>query len=304
MKRNTMAFRLTLLTAALITLPALAPAALLTYEGFGDYASDGSVHGLTGGSGWHSGGWDTQNNTTPYQVDSSSPLTFGSLVTSANGRYLNGGNVFTNVGRRLDTGNGSVWHTNGYVSSPFSLQDIDQGGVLWFSILARTDTASRNVEIDFISNNTPWSPGSTDDIRIRTDSGQWQAGTIGGSFTNALAQSANTTTFLVGRFDMNGANSSFHFWATDDPTALALGGPDLVLGTANVALTGLNASNIGFRSLHIYGSGGLGHSQFDEIRFGTTFADVSPIPEPSTYALIGLGLAALFTLRRLSAKSS
>jgi hypothetical protein len=303
MKRKTMAFRLTLLTVALITLPALAPAALLTYEGFGDYTSNGSVHGLTGGSGWHSGGWDTQNNTYPYQVDSSSPLIFGSLVTSANDRYLNGGNNYTNVGRRLNTGNGTVWHTNGYVSSPFSLEDIDQGGVLWFSILARTDTNSRNVEIDFTSSNIPWSAGATNEIRIRTDSGKWQAGTIGGNFTDALDQSANTT-FLVGRFNMNGANSSFHFWATDDPTALDLGGLDLELNTANVELTGLDASIIGFRSLHIYGSDGLGHSQFDEIRFGTTFADVSPIPEPSTYALIGLGLAALFTLRRFSSKSS
>jgi hypothetical protein len=97
---------------------------------------------------------------------------------------------------------------------------------------------------------------------------------------------------------MNGASSSFHFWATDNPTALTLGGPDLALGTANVALTGLNASTIGFRSLHIYGSDGLGHSQFDEIRFGTTFADVSPIPEPSTYALLAAGLGALAWLRR------
>jgi hypothetical protein len=285
---------------AIFTLGSLSQAALLTYEGFGDYGTDGSVHLLTGGTGWHSGGWDTQNTGSPYNVASASPLTFGSLVTSANGRYLNGGNAFTNVGRRLDGSFLGVWHSNGYVSDPFSLGDIDQGGVLWFSILARTDTASRGIELDFTSSNIPWLAGVTGDIRIRTSGGQWQAGTIGGSFTNALAQSANTTTFLVGRFDMNGASSSFHFWATDNPTALTLGGPDLALGTANVALTGLDASTIGFRSLHIYGSDGLGHSQFDEIRFGTTFADVSPIPEPSTYALLALGVGSLWMLRRRS----
>jgi hypothetical protein len=39
----------------------------------------------------------------------------------------------------------------------------------------------------------------------------------------------------------------------------------------------------------------------------TVFIDnigITAVPEASTYALIGLGLAALFTLRRFSAKSS
>jgi len=41
-----------------------------------------------------------------------------------------------------------------------------------------------------------------------------------------------------------------------------------------------------------------GSFAWDEVRVGDTWADVSPIPEPSTYALLGLGLGALFFLRR------
>jgi hypothetical protein len=38
---------------------------------------------------------------------------------------------------------------------------------------------------------------------------------------------------------------------------------------------------------------------FDEFRIGTTFASVTPIPEPSTSALlIGLGALALIGMRR------
>jgi hypothetical protein len=38
---------------------------------------------------------------------------------------------------------------------------------------------------------------------------------------------------------------------------------------------------------------------YDELRFSNTSLDeVTPVPEPSTWALLGLGFASLFILRR------
>ena len=37
---------------------------------------------------------------------------------------------------------------------------------------------------------------------------------------------------------------------------------------------------------------------FDEIRVGTTAADVTPVPEPAIFCMAGLGILALITLRR------
>jgi hypothetical protein len=105
----------------------------------------------------------------------------------------------------------------------------------------------------------------------------------------------------VGRFDLNGTDSTFHLWVTSNPTSLTLGGPDLALNTANAVLTNLNASTVRFRHFTITAdTGTVGAATFDEIRFGETFADVSPvpIPEPSTYALLAAGLGALVWLRR------
>jgi hypothetical protein len=295
MKRKITTLRYTLLTAALLTLPSLAPAALLTYEGFGDYANDGPVNGLTGGQGWN-GGWVVQSGN--YPMASSNPLTFGSLETSANGRYLYGGSNYVGVGRQLDTSVNGVWDNLGYVSGGF----IDDG-VLWFSMLAQINT-NDNINFTFSSDGTPWIQGNTGNVRIRTSSSNWQLGTVDTDTTQttnivqAGNRSNNTTYFVVGRFDLNGMNSTFHLWVTSNPTSLTLGGPDLNLATANASLTNLDAATVRFRNFNIFANTGGSNSKIDEIRFGTSFADVSPIPEPSTYALLAAGLGALVWLRR------
>jgi hypothetical protein len=303
MKRKITTLRYTLLTAALLTLPSLAPAALLTYEGFGDYANDGPVNGLTGGQGWN-GGWVVQSGN--YPMASSNPLTFGSLETSANGRYLYGGSNYVGVGRQLDTSVNGVWDNLGYVSGGF----IDDG-VLWFSMLAQINT-NDNINFTFSSDGTSWVQGNAGNVRIRTTydnnnpnpGAYWQLGTVDTNtnettnIVQAGTRTNNTTYFVVGRFDLNGTNSTFHLWVTSDPTSLTLGGPDLALASANASLTNLDATTVRFRHFSINVDDGSNVAKIDEIRFGTTFADVSPIPEPSTYALLAAGLGALVWLRR------
>jgi hypothetical protein len=296
MKRKTTALRYTLLTAALLTLPSLAPADLLTYEGFGDYPTNGPVNGLNGGQGWN-GGWVVQNNAS-YPMASSNPLTFGPLETSANGRYLNGGSAYVSVGRQLDTSPGGPWDNLGYVGGNF----IDDG-VFWFSMLAQINTTA-TVNFTFTSSGLPWWPGEFGNVRIRTTGGNWQLGTVDTdkeqttNIVPAGTRSNNTTYFVVGRFDLNGTDSTFHLWVTSDPNSLTLGGPDLNLATANASLTNLDAATVRFRNFSINIDDGSNVAKIDEIRFGETFADVSPIPEPSTYALLAAGLGTLVWLRR------
>jgi hypothetical protein len=301
MKRKITTLRYTLLTAALISLPSLAPAQLLTYEGFGGYANDGPVNGLTGGTGWN-GGWVVQSGN--YTMASSNPLTFGPLETSANGRYLYGGANYNGVGRQLDTSANGPWAS--YVSGGFI-----NNGVLWFSMLAQINT-NDNINFTFSSDGTSWVQGNAGNVRIRTTydnnnpnpGAYWQLGTVDTNtnettnIVQAGTRTNNTTYFVVGRFDLNNTASTFHLWVTSNPNSLNLGGPDLALNTANASLTGLNANTVRFMNFNIFADTGGTNSKIDEIRFGKTFADVSPIPEPSTYALLAAGLGALVWLRR------
>jgi hypothetical protein len=180
-------------------------------------------------------------------------------------------------------------------------------------MLAQINTTN-SINFTFSSDVTPSIQGIAGNVRIRTtyyDIGNpnpgpyWELGTVDTNTTlttniaPAGTRTDGTTYFVVARFHLNNTASTFHLWVTSNPNSLNLGGPDLDLTTANASLTGLNAASVNFRHFSILANtGGPSNARFDEIRFGTNFADVSPIPEPSTYALLAAGLGALVWLRR------
>lgn len=112
-----------------------------------------------------------------------------------------------------------------------------------------------------------------------------------GSKVSLGVTSNNATHLFLVRFDMSttAASDSLTMWVDPDLS----GGPGSD-PSGGVSVTGLNLVAINnFR----VGSGAGGNS-FDEIRFGTTLADVGVIPEPGSALLGGLGLMALLRRRR------
>jgi hypothetical protein len=278
-------------------------AQLLTYEGF-NYAANQSIHSLSGGTGW-SGGWDTQIGSAQYQVISSSPLTYGSLQTTGN--YINGGSGFDGTGRKLATQNGSVWHNAGRVSDPFDAQQLDQG-VVWGSFLLRRNANNPNwdnLQVTFHDSNTVWASGpSNESLRIQAVQNQFTASNKNNPATNITTSALGETLFFVVKWELSltAGQNNIYLWVNPNPSTL--GGADLDTSTATWQATGLNTEDARWKSFKFISGSATSATSLDEIRFGTSYASVTPIPEPSTYALIGLGLAALFTLRRFSAKSS
>jgi hypothetical protein len=226
------------------------------YEPF-NYSAGSSVLGQNGGFGW-AGPWTFLNT---WQA-ASPGLNFGSLVTQ--------GNLAQNTGAIGAENRRSF-------ASPF----LDTGGDLWFSFLTRPNDANVANSYNGLtllagvgstggrSLFVGWSGGST------TTYGMVTFPNIGFVGTNVVP-SQNVTAYLVGRIQFAAGNDTITMWANPTP------------GLANPNTTPFVKTDYDFGAsvdgAYLYG--GVNEWATDEIRFGSSFASVSAIPEPSTWALI------------------
>jgi len=113
-------------------------------------------------------------------------------------------------------------------------------------------------------------------------------GLVGTSYDGFTATAGETYLFVLhAQWGADGASN--------DTVTLYTPGTDLSLGTA-VGTYQAIVSQDSFDTLFFTADQTIG--DLDEIRIGATYADVSPVPEPSSTALIGLGGLALILRRR------
>jgi len=291
-----------LLTAAIaaISLASLgsASATLLTYEGFG-YTSAANITGQTGGSGWRTPvatyPWGTGGTTGTVAAS-------GLAYTGINAAYTvfaptglagNYGGAFRNQ-RLLAIDTGGVYDTAGLRGAGNFIGGSTVTGTLWGSFLVGAslwDTASGPQMVVNLGSTT--GTGTQASIR-QTGAGSAISLTDGSGngigATGTIATSALSTTnpnLIVFRMVFNGAS--------DDTMSVWLN-PTAATDTASISTTtqaNFVLNNPEWRSVNANGN-----LVFDEIRFGTTFADVVPIPEPSTYVMLLGGIGVLLILRR------
>ncbi len=112
--------------------------------------------------------------------------------------------------------------------------------------------------------------------------------------TTSVAAVANATVFAVIKITLSttaGADS-VQLWI--NPTDLS----SETLSTNSVALSGFDVTNNSITNFRLASFNGTAVSYWDEIRVGTSWNDVTPIPEPATWALLAAGLTAFVVFRR------
>ena len=293
MKQHTKRF---LSLAGLLLAGATLNAAVI-YEGFAD--SDTSLKDNSTGTGL-TGTWSGDSR--PDVEAQTSNMDFGNLQRSGN----------------QVSADGSWFPNNASIDNPSGTGLFSDGGELWFSMLYRVDTGSGRfyftIGSDTLVNNGNLSAGQA--IGFGSASGDLYAGlwesTAWGS--NNLSGPAATSVDITGDSNVNGA----------DAGSLATGTTYLIVGHAQWGATGtdddivelyLPDTNLNLGSVVARSEGVVDQSTFDlintnhgnglestwdEIRVGATYDSVSPVPEPSSFALIAgfLGLTWVMLRRR------
>jgi hypothetical protein len=257
----------------------------LLYEDF-SYAP-GELNGQSGGSGF-SGAWTASTGPTQV-VDPGTSLSYaipgGALVDGGNRALLvegtsNGDNILF---RSLSS---PIAADEIYVGFLFQFRSGSLGdndfSIFWHDSAATgTHTAVPNIGLKVNEGG-----GATNDFVARID--------LNGPSAYSTNIAIGQTYFVVGRLFKStpGAGNvydRFALWvnpAAVDPT------PD-----ATSVFTGAIASfgMLGMRSANLDADDDL---LFDSVRYGTTWSDVVPVPEPGTGPLLALGMTALAAGRR------
>jgi len=245
-----------------------ADAALIAYESF-NYTAGSD---LAGQGGWTATlGTPTVTNTGSTYTDSKGNV----LATAGNAANL------TNDGARVGLGS-----TYGGAS----------GGVYYLSFLAEISlNAATNYM--YLSPTLDGSP-VTDFGKINTaDSVNWTLRhntALPGYSAGVISDTAVTQlSLIVLRLDFTGAtNAIFHMWINPDLDA------EPALENADAAGS---RNTVSFNQIRIQGSA---NATFDEIRFGTSYGDVTTvIPEPSSLVLGVLGCGFLLRRKRSVSKA-
>jgi hypothetical protein len=305
------------LTAGLSLAAALSvQAQTIAYEGF-NYP-DGMVAGLSGGdsTGW-GGAWTTGSAGFKIGTNVSSGLSYGGLAVDGGAMQVgtpqnsggNGGVTTAQPTRILSNTLGNLCAAN--------------GGALWLSFLfynpiyptnpTGTSIYYRQSNIGFFSGASISAGGSEKaDLGMANGSATvgtvWSAwgGTIAGATPNQSAVSAFSASvqFVLVKLvvDATTATDSYYAWINPSDSIFGDNGNTPSTGTATVSSVGAadltSVNGFRFQAGNYNGSGTNAFYTVDEVRVGNSFADVTPVPEPVTFALAGLGGLMLLALRR------
>ena len=241
---------------------------LLAHEHFN--ATSGTLHNVNTGTGWGAA-WQVQNNDVSvpgYNVTGTASLAYSTLATS--GKYAVGGDSYQTSGRALNvagTGPFSTYLTGGNIGAA--------GKTLWVSGLLRKDAANdEEVSLILHAGSIVHNPSpalvAVGYFGAASNNGTtryWSLKVGSTVYRTATAITTGQTALLVLKLDFAATSTAALFV---NPASLGGSAP------ATAGASGTSTTSLAFKSLAYHGGNGFNQSAADEIRFGETYASVTP----------------------------
>lgn len=247
-----------------------ASASLLAYDPFNQAVGNITGTASTGGGAvWPGGSGNTWNGAGTISAGS---LVYGTLVTSGNeANYDATANASRAIGSSLGGANTDLWF------SFLIAADRNDSGISLFT---------GGTEQNFMGNGG----GSGETLGLQSP-----------NINTGIAQS--TATHFYALHMVTGATGNITTTLYIDPAVSSLGTGTTPTGSlyTNAATPDTTRAPYVFDTVRLGAFNSAGTVRFDEFRIGTTWADVSPTPEPSTAAALLLGAGGLLARRRRTA---
>jgi hypothetical protein len=230
------------------------------------------LNSVDSGKGWI-GPWAVQSGI-DYKVESSSPLSYGDMYVSGGG-YAVGGGGWQASGRQLDCREtGAFADFNAYISDYWRIAPANSN--IWFSCLYRPTSSGKHIISLSDANTTAWV--ATDVVQMKDNGGYWAINFRGGSLsTTTHAVNIDETYLLV-------VNMRFgDIEVVDDNYIDFYVNPESIGGEAPAApdvTVHVSADDFYFAGIRYYPDGGSNKGNLDDVRFGITYADVTPVEPP------------------------
>jgi hypothetical protein len=257
-------------------------ATLIATESF-NYTQGSSVISQGTNTGWPTSG-QTWSGSSLGKIDTDSKMSYNNLLTSGN-------HLETAIVNGQADG---VYRSFG--PTPYGTA----GKTYWFSTLIRVDVAT-GTSYGGVSLFTGTNPSTATEHFFygqRNVSSLWGFEQHGGTGADSSISSTNQVVgFLVVELIGGTGGGSGTAKLYVNPTSLGGSAPS----TASATFSFTDFSFDAYRVQSGSKTGSLSEKvDVDELRFGTTYGDVTPaIPEPTTYLLLSIGICAVAVCRRL-----